>query len=135
MNNITNLYNCRACDYTILDEKLVHIYFSSLPEHTQRSLGVATLNTCKTVSEMYNIVKQTAIMVTKQQRVINRDVVNINSLHMSDPKYNYNNHSNYNNCVIAFSILVEIGFILLFLTGCCFGFSFICIQTSTNSEY
>ena len=41
---------------------------------------------------MYNIVKQTAIMVTKQQRVINRDVVNINSL------YTYNNHlSNYNN--------------------------------------
>jgi hypothetical protein len=86
--------NWRACDYTILDEKLVHMYFSSLPENTQRSLGVATLSTCKTVSEMYNIVKQTAIMVNKQQRVINRDVVNVNSMHMKDSSYNYNSRSN-----------------------------------------
>ncbi|MBS1650721.1 MAG: DDE-type integrase/transposase/recombinase, partial [Bacteroidetes bacterium] len=93
--------NWRACDYTILDEKLVHIYFSNLPEYTQRTLGVAALTTCKSVSEMYNTVKQTAIMVTKQQRVINRDVVNINSLHTSDTHNNYHGYTNdqYDNNV------------------------------------
>ena len=85
--------NWRACDHTILDDKLVHIYFKSLPENTQRAIGVSTLYTCKTVSEMYNIVKQTAIMINKPQRVINRDVVNINSMHLKHQ--NHSHHDTY----------------------------------------
>ena len=98
-NLFTKLASCwRACDYTILDNKLVHMYFSNLPIDTQRTIGVDTMKTCKNVSDLYVKVKETATMISKfQPRTYDRDIVSVNSMHMNNNNYKKKYNKNYQN--------------------------------------
>ena len=96
--------NWRSCDYTILDSKLIFMYFQSLPIDTQRTIGVEAMKTCKNLSDLYIKVKDTATMISKYQpRTYERDVVSVNSMYTDNNNdynsdYNNNNYSgNYNN--------------------------------------
>ena len=89
----------RACDYTVLDSKLVHIYFSNLPIETQRTVGVSAVKTCKTASDLYNIVKETATMISKTQpRTYDRDIISANSMQLyNNNNQRYNSRNRHNN--------------------------------------
>ena len=106
-NQFTKLASCwRACDYTVLDSKLIHMYFTNLPIETQRTLGASALKTCKNISDLYVQVKESVTMISKYQpRIYDKDIVSINSIHTNDYdeygdsnyKPNYRNNYNRNN--------------------------------------
>ena len=94
--------NLRSCDYTISDDKLVHMYFSNLPSETQRSLGVTSLRKCKTVSAIYALVKEMATVMSKPiQRTHDRDIVNVNTMHANNNRrrqyYGHGHNNSQNN--------------------------------------
>jgi hypothetical protein len=60
---VETMTSWRACNHTVSDTTLVHRYFKSLPDETKRTIGVEAVNTCRTVTEMYQKVRATALLI------------------------------------------------------------------------
>jgi transposase InsO family protein len=60
---VETMTSWRACNHTVSDTTLVHRYFKSLPDNTKRTIGVEAVNTCRTVTEMYQKVRATALLI------------------------------------------------------------------------
>jgi len=88
----------RSCDHATSEQKLIHYYFQSLPESTQRTLGIAALNE-ETVAKVYQMVKKSAIMIgnNTSRRILDREVVSVNTMHAYDDDYYHHNYDENND--------------------------------------
>jgi transposase InsO family protein len=80
--------NLRACDETISDRKLVDAFYYSLTPDLQIACGVESVDTCKTVDELFQKAKRCIVMIKKSIPQYDNDMMNANSLHVKQKNKN-----------------------------------------------